>query len=194
MDFTSQLPHSFPVPNLILFRESFLTQDQDGRGPDESVLCFPSSVTGWPDALSSKLDCFREWKGVLWMIMLGQQGDGDSSRQTWMCGHPCSGRPPDPRQSEQNKHLKMQLSPQKLFEETSPFPAWCCVQMLGWEFVQSVLSYCSPRVTKPTHRRKQGAGGLGNPTKTELGPPWPRSLISSTPCQQRMYLCPTSPS
>lgn len=60
------------------------------------------------------------------MTLLGPQGDGGSSRQTWMCGQPTSDRPPDPRHSKQNEHLEMswekeQLSPWRLLGEMSSF-------------------------------------------------------------------------
>lgn len=108
------------------------------------------------------------------MTVLGQQGDGDSSRQTWMCGHPSSEGPPDPRQSKQNEHLGMPgkaaaLSPETIRRDELFLCLVPCKRVrLGIATVCVVLLL--PEGDKANTQRKVWEGGW-NPRESELEPP-----------------------
>lgn len=88
--------------------------------------------------------CHTNWSGLESEkgTLLGHV-DGDSSRQDWMCGHPSSEGPPDPRQSEQNECLGMlekgaALSLQRLAEEMNSLCPVLC-EFVGLELLVSVV-------------------------------------------------------
>ena len=105
--------------------------------------------------------------------MLGQQGDRDSSRNTWICGSPSSEGPPKPRPSEQNELLGMPgkgaaFSPETIRRDEH-FLYLMPREGVGLEIATVCVVICSLRVTKPTHRGGQKEGGI--PREPELEPP-----------------------